>query len=114
MLLVVRFVAVVMQGHAVELFEWIRNLVARRGKAGVQRHALHLAYAIANIDTMRLLHVTEVKSIDTAALVGNDGRLGVTEQSPRGAAEERVVLHVRCASARTKAAELVFDEKLAD
>jgi hypothetical protein len=42
-LLVVRFVAVVMQSHAVEFFEWIRNLIARRGEAGIQRYALQLA-----------------------------------------------------------------------
>lgn len=82
MLLVVRFVAVVVQRHAVEFFKWIRDLVAGRGEARVKGHALHLAHTVANIDTVRLLHVTEVKSVDTAALVGDDGRLRVAEQSP--------------------------------
>jgi hypothetical protein len=61
MMLVVRFVAVVMQSDAVELLEWIRNLVSRRGETRVQRYALQLARAaVANIDTVRLLHITEV------------------------------------------------------
>jgi hypothetical protein len=61
MMLVMRFVAVVMQSHAVEFLERIRNLVSRRGEAGIQRHALQLARAaVANIDTVRLLHITEV------------------------------------------------------
>jgi len=113
-LLVVRFVAVVMQGHAVEFFEWICDLIARSGEAGVQRYALHLARTVANVDTVRLLDVAEVEGINTAALVGDYRRFGMAEQSPRGAAEEWVVLHIGCTSARSQAAELVLDEKLAD
>jgi hypothetical protein len=115
MVLVVRFVAIVMQSHAVEFLERIRNLVSGRGKARIQRYTLQLARAaVANIDTVRLLHITEVQSIDTAALVGDDRWLRVAEQSPRGAAEEGMILHVGCTGAGTQAAEFILDEKLAD
>jgi hypothetical protein len=82
LMLVMRFVTVVMQSHAVELLERIRDLVARRGEAGIQRYTLQLARAVADIDTVRLLDVAEVQSVDTAALVGDDWRLRVAEQSP--------------------------------
>lgn len=82
-LLVVRLVAVVMQSHAVELFERIRNFVSRCREAGVQRYALQLVCtAVSDVDTVGLLHVTEVESVDTAALVGDDRRLRVAEKSP--------------------------------
>ena len=102
MMLMVRFVAIVVQRHAVEFLEWISNLVSGRGEAGIQRYTLQLARAaVADIDTVRLFHVTEVQSVDTAALIGDDWRLRVAEQSPRGAAEERVALDVRCTGAGT-------------
>jgi hypothetical protein len=63
---------------------------------------------------VRFLDVAEVQSIDAASLVGDDRRFRVAEKSPRGAAEEWVVLYVGCASAGTQTAKLVLDQELAN
>lgn len=105
LLLVMCLVSIMMQRHTVELFERIGDLSARCGESRVQRHTFHLARAhaeafvcagavAANVETVRLFDVAEVESIDAAALIGNNRRLGVAKESPRGAAEEWVVLHV--------------------
>lgn len=119
----VRFVSVMVQSHAVELFEWICNLSTRRGESRIQWHALHLARAhaetlvraiAANIDTVRFFDVAEIESVNAATLVGNDRRLRVAKKSPGGAAKEWVILHVRGSGARAETAQFIFDKKLTD
>lgn len=89
--MMMRLVSFVVQSHAVELLEGICDFATGGGKSRIERNALHLACAhaeafvgttVTDVDTMRLLDVAEVKGVDTTALVGDDGRLGMTEESP--------------------------------
>lgn len=97
-----RLIPIMMQRNTIELLKRIRNLTPRRRQATIQRHALHLArrdcetlvLALSKIHTVALLHVSKVDCVNATALVGDDGRLGVAEQSPRGGAEEGVCFDV--------------------
>lgn len=92
-------IAIMMQRNAIELLKRIRDFPARRIKPTVERYALHLTRGYAppfilardrraEIDGMRFLDVAEVDGVDAAALVGDDGRFLVTEESPGGGAEK--------------------------
>ena len=79
-------VSIVMQRNRVELLERICDLATRRGQVAVQRHTLHLTcvytkalvdLGTAKIDTMTFLDISEVHSVDTAALVGYNRGLRV-------------------------------------
>jgi len=77
-------VSIVMQRNRVELLEWICDLTTRRGQVAVQRNTLHLAcvhtkalvyLGTTKIDTVTFPDISEIHSVDTAALVGYDRRL---------------------------------------
>lgn len=92
-------IAIMMQCNAIELLKRICNFPARRVESTVERYTLHFArgytppfvlarHRRAEIDGMGFLNVAEVDGVDAATLVGNDGWFLVTEESPRGGAEE--------------------------
>jgi hypothetical protein len=117
-------IAVMMQRHTVKLLKRIRNLPAWRLQARIKRHTLHLgrrnlpslilarrhrAVRVAQVYGLGFLDVAEVDRVDATALVGDDGGLGVPEESPGGVAEEGVGFYVGGAGAGAEAAEFVFD-----
>lgn len=85
-------VAVVVQGDAVELFEWISNLAHGRGKTRIERYALDPGGS--NIYALALLDITEVGCFDALTLVWDNGRLHVTQKCPLSGAEERRCLDI--------------------
>jgi len=119
-------IPLMMQRNAIKLLKRIRQLPPRRRQPRIQRHALHLTRtdieplvhtpdsASAQIYAAALFDIAEVDRIDPAALVRDDGRFGMAEESPRGAAEEGVGFHVGGAGAGAESTEFVFDEEFAN
>lgn len=94
MMVVVVFVALVMEGDAVELEERIRNLTAGGGQSAIQRYSLDVL-GPANVYALALLHVAEVGRLRRLGRVGNDGRLHVANKSPLRGAEEGMPFDIR-------------------
>lgn len=109
-------VTFVVKGHTIELFEGIVEFAIRRCKSRVHRNTLHFGrIGAANVNTTTLLHVAEVDRVGTGtALVGNHGRLHVTNECPLGSAEEWVGLDVGGSSSSAQALGLVLDQQFAD
>ena len=116
-------VSIVMQRHRIEFLEWVGNLATGRRQPAVKGYTFDFASrhlpalvlivhrvsgAVAEIDRVRLFDVSEVDGIDATALIGDNGRLAMPEQGPRGGPEEGMRLHVRCTGARSEAAKFVL------
>lgn len=104
--------AIMQQGNAVEFQKWIIDLTHRCRELRVQRHTPDLGRA--DVDAVALAHITEIKRVDTTALVGDHRRLHMPQESPGCRAEEGVGLDVRSASTRAEATQLVFYEQFTD
>lgn len=105
-------IAVVVQSHAVELFERIRNLAHGGSETRVQWNALDLRYTY--VDALALLDVPEVGCLNAVALVRNDRWFRMAQQCPLCGTEERCRLDIRGASSRSKASSLILDQQLSD
>lgn len=108
-------VIVVVERNAVELEEWICSLGAWSCQSTIQWNTgdVHRPSS-ADVNALALLDISEVDGIDSVALVRDNRRLHMANQSPLGGAEEGMGLDVRCAGAGTKSSILVLDQKLPD
>lgn len=86
------------KSDAVELLEGINELATRCRQTRVQRYPfeVHLA-GCCEVHALALLNVAEVDRVSPFALVGHDGWLHVSDQSPLRRPEEGMGLDVRCA-----------------
>jgi hypothetical protein len=108
-------VAIMVQRDRVEVLEWVRHIASRCGKTTIQWNTLERhGSGATDVDTLALLDISKVDRVDsTLALIGDDGRLHVSNQGPLRRAEEGMRLDVRCASASAQPSVLVLDEQLA-
>jgi len=114
LLMIMMLLPIMMQRHTIELLERIRDLRPGSRQAGVQGDAFDVARAGTHVHARALFDVAEVDCVGGPALMGNHGRLHVSEQSPLGGAEEGVRFDVGGAGSGAEASCFVFDEEFAD
>ena len=112
LVMVLVFVALVVQRYAVELQERICDLVSGRREAAIQRNTLHLG--TGDVHAVGFLDVAEVGRFVALGLVGDDGRLHVPDQGPLSGTEEGVAFDVGGTGPGAQTAVLVLDEEFPD
>lgn len=110
------WIPIVMKSHAVELFKRVSNFPVRRGQSRIHRDTLHLRGSTGATDfhAGAFLDVAEVDGVSTTTLVGDHGRLHMTNKSPLCLAEERMGLDIRSSGSSAKTFCLVFDQQFTD
>lgn len=114
LLLLLMLLPIMMQRNTIELLERIRDVRPGSRQARVQGDAFDVARAGTDVHARALFDVAEVDCVGGPALMGNHGRLHVSEEGPLGGAEEGVRFDVRGAGSGAEASCFVFDEEFAD
>ena len=101
------------KSDTIELFKRIIQLAIWSRQARIHWHALQLGgvFGATNVHAGTFFDVAEIDCVCTStALVGNHGRLHVTDECPLRCPKERVCLDIRCAGTSAEALGFVFDQ----